>query len=197
MDLLTLLSDGFATSLSPFNLMIVILGVTAGLFIGAMPGLGSVNGVAIVLPLTFIVPPASAIILLAAIYYGAMYGGAISSILLGIPGASTAVATTFDGRPMAQKGEAALALIAAAFASFVGGTIAVILFTLFAVPLADVALAFGPAEEFALGISFGTKISVRSSACGSVQFHAAWFVWGCKTASVSRTCEECFSIRCR
>ena len=87
MDLLTLLSDGFATSLSPFNLMIVILGVTAGLFIGAMPGLGSVNGVAIVLPLTFIVPPASAIILLAAIYYGAMYGGAISSILLGIPGA--------------------------------------------------------------------------------------------------------------
>ena len=87
MDLLTLLSDGFATSLSPFNLMIVILGVTAGLFIGAMPGLGSVNGVAIVLPLTFVVPPASAIILLAAIYYGAMYGGAISSILLGIPGA--------------------------------------------------------------------------------------------------------------
>ena len=85
MDLLTLLSDGFATSLSPFNLMIVILGVTAGLFIGAMPGLGSVNGVAIVLPLTFVVPPASAIILLAAIYYGAMYGGAISSILLGIP----------------------------------------------------------------------------------------------------------------
>ena len=96
MDLLTLLSDGFATSLSPFNLMIVILGVTAGLFIGAMPGLGSVNGVAIVLPLTFIVPPASAIILLAAIYYGAMYGGAISSILLGIPGASTAVATTLS-----------------------------------------------------------------------------------------------------
>ena len=77
MDLLTLLSDGFATSLSPFNLLIVILGVTAGLFIGAMPGLGSVNGVAIVLPLTFVVPPASAIILLAAIYYGAMYGGCL------------------------------------------------------------------------------------------------------------------------
>ena len=81
-----------------------------------MPGLGSVNGVAIVLPLTFIVPPSSAIILLAAIYYGAMYGGAVSSILLGIPGASTAVATTFDGRPMAQKGQAGLALIAAAVA---------------------------------------------------------------------------------
>jgi putative tricarboxylic transport membrane protein len=150
MDVLALLADGFATSLSPLNLMIVVIGVTAGLFIGAMPGLGSVNGVAIVLPLTFIVPPSSAIILLAAIYYGAMYGGAISSILLGIPGASTAVATTFDGRPMAQQGKAGLALIAAAVASFVGGTISVVLFTLFAVPLADVALAFGPAEEFAL-----------------------------------------------
>ncbi|MFK7868132.1 MAG: tripartite tricarboxylate transporter permease [Roseobacter sp.] len=150
MDLLAHLADGFATSLSPLNLFIVIMGVTAGLFIGAMPGLGSVNGVAIVLPMTFIVPPSSAIILLAAIYYGAMYGGAISSILLGIPGASTAVATTFDGRPMAQQGKAGLALIAAASASFIGGTISVILFTLFAVPLADVALAFGPAEEFAL-----------------------------------------------
>ena len=150
MEVLSLLADGFATSLSPFNLFIVIIGVTAGLFIGAMPGLGSVNGVAIVLPLTFIVPPSSAIILLAAIYYGAMYGGAVSSILLGIPGASTAVATTFDGRPMAQKGQAGLALIAAAVASFVGGTISVILFTLFAAPLADIALSFGPAEEFAL-----------------------------------------------
>ena len=150
MDIFALLAEGFATSLSPLNLMIVILGVTAGLFIGAMPGLGSVNGVAIVLPLTFIVPPSSAIILLAAIYYGAMYGGAVSSVLLGIPGSSTAVATTFDGRPMAQKGQAGLALIAAAVASFVGGTISVVLFTLFAVPLADLALAFGPAEEFAL-----------------------------------------------
>ena len=150
MDIFALLAEGFATSLSPLNLMIVILGVTAGLFIGAMPGLGSVNGVAIVLPLTVIVPPSSAIILLAAIYYGAMYGGAVSSVLLGIPGSSTAVATTFDGRPMAQKGQAGLALIAAAVASFVGGTISVVLFTLFVVPLADLALAFGPAEEFAL-----------------------------------------------
>ncbi|MEL6509178.1 MAG: tripartite tricarboxylate transporter permease [Pseudomonadota bacterium] len=150
MDVFALLMEGFATSLSPLNLMIVLVGVTAGLFIGAMPGLGSVNGVAIVLPLTFIVPPSSAIILLAAIYYGAMYGGAVSSILLGIPGASTAVATTFDGRPMAQQGKAGLALIAAAVASFIGGTISVILFTVFAAPLADLALKFGPAEEFAL-----------------------------------------------
>jgi putative tricarboxylic transport membrane protein len=150
MEVLSLLAQGFATSLLPLNIGIVIVGVTVGLFIGAMPGLGSVNGVAIVLPLTFIVPPTSAIIFLAALYYGAMYGGAISSILLGIPGSSTAVATTFDGRPLAQQGKAGLALIAAAVASFIGGTISVILFTLFAVPLAEVALRFGPAENFAL-----------------------------------------------
>ncbi len=150
MEILSLLGQGFAVSLQPLNIAIVVVGVTLGLFVGAMPGLGSVNGVAIVLPLTFIVPPASAIIFLAALYYGAMYGGAISSILLGIPGASTAVATTFDGRPMAQQGKAGLALIAAAGASFVGGTISVVLFTLFAVPLADFSLRFGAAENFAL-----------------------------------------------
>ncbi|HSF64760.1 MAG TPA: tripartite tricarboxylate transporter permease [Paracoccaceae bacterium] len=150
MDVLSLLADGFATSLAPANLIIVILGVAAGIFIGAMPGLGPVNGVAIVLPLTFVVPPVSAMIFLAALYYGSMYGGAISSILLGIPGDSAAVATTFDGRPLARKGQAGLAIIAAATASFIGGTVAIILFTIFAVPLADVALLFGPAEEFAL-----------------------------------------------
>lgn len=150
MEVLSLLAQGFAVSMMPLNIGIVIVGVTVGLFVGALPGLGSVNGVAIALPLTFIVPPTSAIIFLAALYYGAMYGGAISSILLGIPGASTAVATTFDGRPMAQQGKAARALIAAAVASFIGGTLSVVLFTLFAIPLADLALLFGPAEYFAL-----------------------------------------------
>ncbi len=161
METLDLLLNGFAISLQPLNLAIIIAGVTVGLFIGAMPGLGSINGVAILLPITFVVPPTSAIIFLAAIYYGAMYGGAISSIMLGIPGASTAVATTFDGRPMALQGKADYALIAAAVASFVGGTISVILFTLFAPPLAEVALAFGPPEEFALMIlAFATFIGL-------------------------------------
>jgi putative tricarboxylic transport membrane protein len=150
MESFALLADGFSTSLLPLNLLVVTLGVAAGILIGAMPGLGPVNGIAIALPLTFIVPPTSAMIFLAALYYGAMYGGAITSILLGIPGDSAAVATTFDGRPLAQKGEAALAVIGAAVASFIGGTTAVILFTVLAVPLSDVALAFGPAEEFAL-----------------------------------------------
>ena len=161
METLQLLIDGFFVALSPLNLAMIIIGCIAGLFIGAMPGLGSVNGVAILLPMTFLVPPASAIIFLGALYYGAMYGGAISSIMLGIPGASTAVATTFDGRPMALQGNADKALVAAATASFAGGTISVILFTMFAPPLADVALAFGPPEEFALMmLAFATFIGL-------------------------------------
>ena len=161
MEIIQHLLDGFVVALQPTNLLLVIIGCAVGLFIGAMPGLGSVNGVAILLPVTFIVPPTSAIIFLAAIYYGAMYGGAISSIMLGIPGASTAVATTFDGRPLALKGMADKALVAAAVASFAGGTISVILFTGFAPPLAHVALSFGSPEEFALMmLAFGTFIGL-------------------------------------
>ncbi len=161
MEVFGLLIDGFVIAFQPLNLMLVVAGVVVGLFIGAMPGLGSVNGVAILLPLTFLVPPTSAIIFLAAIYYGAMYGGAISSIMLGIPGASTAVATTFDGRPLALKGLADKALVAAAAASFVGGTISILLFTMFALPLADVALAFGPPETFALMVlAFATFVGL-------------------------------------
>ena len=161
MEVLSLLGDGMLLSLQPLNLTMILIGVTVGLFIGAMPGLGSVNGVAILLPITFLVPPNSAIIFLAAIYYGAMYGGAVSSITLGIPGASTAVATTFDGRPLARQGRASLALVTAALASFVGGTVANVLFTLFAPLLASVALSFGPPEVFALMLlAFATFVGL-------------------------------------
>ena len=161
MEVLSFLADGLLLSLQPLNLILILAGVTVGLFIGAMPGLGSVNGVAILLPITFLVPPGSAIIFLAAIYYGAMYGGAISSVTLGIPGASTAVATTFDGRPMALNGRASLALVTAALASFVGGSVANILFTLFAPLLASVALSFGPPEIFALMLlAFATFVGL-------------------------------------
>lgn len=161
MEILGLLFDGMAVSLQPLNIGLILIGVTLGLFIGAMPGLGSVNGVAILLPVTFLVPPGSAIIFLAAIYYGAMYGGAISSITLGIPGASTAVATTFDGRPLALKGRASLALVTAAIASFIGGSVANILFTSFAPLLASVALSFGPPEIFALMLlAFATFVGL-------------------------------------
>ncbi len=161
MDILNLLIDGFFIAFQPLNLGVVVLGCAVGLFVGAMPGLGSVNGVAILLPMTFLVPPTAAIIFLAALYYGAMYGGAISSIMLGIPGASTAVATTFDGRPLALQGKADQALIAAATASFVGGTISVILFTLFAQQLAFVALLFGSPEILTLMLlAFATLIGL-------------------------------------
>lgn len=152
---------GILQSFEPLNLAMLVLGCTIGLFVGALPGLGSVNGVAILLPVTFLVPPNTAIIFLAAIYYGAMYGGAVSSITLGIPGASTAVATVFDGRPMAQSGRADQALVTAAVASFIGGTVSIILFTLFAPPLASFALKFGPQEEFALMVlAFATFIGL-------------------------------------
>lgn len=161
LETLGLLANGFTVVFEPQNLMLIIAGCALGIFIGAMPGLGSVNGVAILLPLTFLVPPTGAIIFLAAIYYGAMYGGAISSIMLGIPGASTAVATTFDGRPLAKQGMADKALTAAAVASFVGGSISVVLFTFFAPPLAHVALVFGAPEEFALMLlAFATFVGL-------------------------------------
>lgn len=160
-EILIHLWQGFAIAFEPVNLMLIIAGCTVGLFIGAMPGLGSVNGVAILLPLTFLVPPTGAIMFLAAIYYGAMYGGAISSIMLGIPGASTAVATTFDGRPLAKMGMADKALTAAAMASFVGGSISVLLFTFLAPPLAHVALSFGAPEEFSLMmLAFATFVGL-------------------------------------
>ncbi len=161
MEIIQHLSDGFFIAFEPLNLALILLGVVVGLFIGAMPGLGSVNGVAILLPMTFLVPPTSAIIFLAALYYGAMYGGAISSITLGIPGASTAVATTFDGRPLALRGDADKALIAAALASFFGGTLSIVLFTGFAPPLASIALDFGDQEIFALMLlAFATFVGL-------------------------------------
>ncbi len=175
MEILSLLIDGILASLEPLNLVLIVIGVSIGLFIGAMPGLGSVNGVAILLPATFLVPPTSAMIFLAALYYGAMYGGAISSITLGIPGASTAVATTFDGRPLALKGQANRALVTAAIASFIGGTIANLLFTGFAPPLAAVALKFGSPEIFALMLlAFATFVGLGGDDIAKTIFSIAF-----------------------
>lgn len=166
MDVLLSLYGGILIALEPVNLGLAVIGVIVGLFVGAMPGLGSVNGVAILLPFTFIIQSftggaTSPMIFLASIYYGAMYGGAISSITLGIPGASTAVATTFDGRPMALAGKAHVALVAAAIASFIGGTFSNIMFTAFAPALASVALSFGDPEVFALMLlAFATFVGL-------------------------------------
>ncbi|MCF2522488.1 tripartite tricarboxylate transporter permease [Bradyrhizobium sp. G127] len=144
------LFHGFATVLQPFNILVMIIGIVLGVIIGVLPGLGGANGVAILLPLTFSMPPTSAIIMLSCIYWGALFGGAITSVLFNIPGEPWSVATTFDGHPMAQKGKAGEALTAAFTSSFVGALFAVIMITLVAPLVAKFALQFGPAEKFAV-----------------------------------------------
>ncbi|MEN8832450.1 MAG: tripartite tricarboxylate transporter permease [Pacificibacter sp.] len=154
METLSLLASGFTVALSPLNLFLLFSGCFVGTLIGALPGLGPVNGVAILIPLTFAfgLDATSSLILLSAVYFGTMYGGRISSILLNIPGDEPAVMTTLDGYPMAQKGRAADALALSGVASFVGATVAVIGLSLFAPMLARAAIHFGPADYFALYI---------------------------------------------
>src|ERR671925_166457 len=144
------LFHGFAVVLTPFNLMLMLVGITLGVVIGVLPGLGGANGVAILLPLTFSMPPTSAIILLTSLYWGALFGGAITSILFNIPGEPWSVATTFDGYPLARQGQGGQALTAAFTSSFVGALFSIVLITLFAPILAEIALRFGPPEFFAI-----------------------------------------------
>ena len=150
MEELVNLFHGFAVALQPFNIMVMVVGIVLGVVIGVLPGLGGANGVAILLPLTFSMPPTSAIIMLSCIYWGALFGGAITSILFNIPGEAWSVATTFDGYPMAQQGQAAEALTAAFTSSFVGSLVAVLLITFLAPGIASFALQFGPPEFFAV-----------------------------------------------
>jgi putative tricarboxylic transport membrane protein len=144
------LFHGFAVALTPFNLLLMFIGVTLGVIIGVLPGLGGANGIAILLPLTFSIPPTSAIIMLSCIYWGALFGGAITSVLFNIPGEPWSVATTFDGYPMAQQGRAGEALTAAFTSSFVGALFAVMMITFIAPLVADFALEFGPPEFFSV-----------------------------------------------
>src|SRR6266542_2457546 len=144
------LSHGFQIAVTPFNLFITVLGITLGTVIGVLPGLGGANGVAILLPLTFRMPPTSAIILLTSLYWGALFGGAITSVLFNIPGEPWSVATTFDGYPLARQGQGGQALTASFTSSFVGALFATVLITFFAPLLAEIALKFGPPEFFAI-----------------------------------------------
>ncbi len=141
---------GFQIAITPFNLFVAVIGITLGTIIGVLPGLGGANGVAILLPLTFRMPPTSAIILLTSLYWGALFGGAITSVLFNIPGEPWSVATTFDGYPLAKAGQGGQALTAAFTSSFVGALFSTMLITFFAPILADVALKFGPPEIFAI-----------------------------------------------
>ena len=144
------LMHGFSVVLQPHNILLMVIGIVLGVIVGVLPGLGGANGVAILLPLTFSMSPTSAIIMLSCIYWGALFGGAITSILFNIPGEPWSVATTFDGYPMAQQGRAGEALTAAFTSSFVGALFAVIMITLVAPLVASFALRFGPAEIFSV-----------------------------------------------
>lgn len=150
MEELNALFGGFAVALTWQNVMYMFIGTILGVLIGTLPGLGGANGVAILLPLTFSMNPVSAIIMLSCIYWGALFGGAITSILFNIPGEPWSVATTFDGYPMAQKGQPGESLTAAFTSSFVGAFVAVLMITFLAPMVAKFALKFGPAEFFAV-----------------------------------------------
>ncbi|MDO2952035.1 tripartite tricarboxylate transporter permease [Aeromonas simiae] len=152
MDTWFYLAQGFAVALTPENLLIALIGCFIGTVVGLLPGLGPINGVAILLPLAFALklPPESALILLATVYIGCEYGGRISSILLNVPGEAAAIMTALDGYPMAKQGRAGVALSISAVSSFVGSLLAIGGIILFAPALARWSLAFGPAEYFAL-----------------------------------------------
>ncbi len=176
METLSLLADGFSVALTWQNLGLAMLGCMLGTIIGALPGLGPSNGVAILIPLvvSFGLDATAALVLLTSVYYGAMYGGRISSILLNIPGDEPALMTTLDGYPMAKQGKAAEALVLSGVASFVGAFLATIGLIILAPVLARVAYLFGPAEYFALymlafctlgGVAAGNQAKSVIAAC--------------------------------
>jgi putative tricarboxylic transport membrane protein len=149
-DTLQSLLYGFSVSLTPMNLLYCAAGVVLGTIVGVLPGIGPLGGITILLPITFGMEPVAAIIMLAGIYYGAMYGGSTTSILVNIPGEAASVVTCFDGYQMARQGRAGPALSIAAFGSYIAGTLSVLGLMLLAPLLARLALKFGPPEQFAL-----------------------------------------------
>ena len=148
MDIFDTLILGLTVAIQPINIVYLLIGVMVGMFVGIIPAFGPAAGLAILLPITFGMEPTGAVMMLAAIYYGAMYGGTITSILLNTPGESATIASTFDGYPLAQQGRAGPALVMQAVASFVGGTLGVILITVLAPLFSNVARSFGPPEFF-------------------------------------------------
>jgi putative tricarboxylic transport membrane protein len=164
MDILGQLATGFGAAISPTNLLMAALGSLLGTLVGVLPGLGPTAAIAILFPLTTVLPPVPAIIMLAGIYYGAMYGGSTTAILLNIPGEVASVPTCLEGYPMAQQGRGGVALGIAAIGSFFAGTLGVVALTFFAPFLADQALRFGPPEYFGLMVLAFTVVASLSSA---------------------------------
>src|SRR5512135_1794313 len=163
MDFFQSMVMGFQVALQPNNLLFCFIGVLIGTLVGVLPGLGPVAAISLLLPTTFHITPVSAVIMLAGIYYGAMYGGSTTSILVNIPGEASSVVTCLDGYQMARQGRAGPALGIAAFASFIAGTVAVIGLMLVAPPLAEMALRFGPPEYFSLMIVGLTLVTYLAS----------------------------------
>ena len=150
MDVLQHVLNGFAVAVQPINLLYVFIGCVLGTVIGVLPGIGPSAGIAMLLPIATGMEPTSALIMIAGMYYGAMYGGSTTAILINTPGESGSVMTTIDGYQMAKNGRAGAALAISAIASFIAGTLGIVLLTFLAVPLSEVALYFGPAEYFTL-----------------------------------------------
>ncbi|ETD72854.1 hypothetical protein V757_01715 [Pelistega indica] len=152
-DLLNNLALGFSVAVTPENLMYAFLGCLLGTLIGVLPGIGPVPTIAMLLPLTYVLPPVAGLIMLAGIYYGSQYGGSTTAILVALPGETSAVVTVLDGHQMAKNGRAGAALSIAALGSFFAGCVATILLAAFAPPLASIAFKFGPAEYFSLMVT--------------------------------------------
>ena len=152
MDLIANLSMGFGVAFTPINLLYAFIGCMLGTLIGVLPGIGPVATIAMLLPATYALPPVSALIMLAGIYYGAQYGGSTTAILVNLPGESSSVVTTIDGYQMARKGRAGPALAAAGLGSFFAGSVGTLILAAFAPPLTELAFKFGPAEYFSLMI---------------------------------------------
>src|SRR5690606_33999984 len=156
---------GMSVALTPMNVLLMFVGVFLGVLVGVRPGLGAANGIAILLPLTFNMDPVSAIIMLSCIYWGSLFGGAITAIVFNIPGCSYSVATTFDGYPMAKRGMAGEALTTSFTASFFGALFAILLITFIAPTIADFALSFGPPEFFGIMVlTFCAFLSIGKEA---------------------------------
>ncbi len=172
----------FLSALTPFNLGLALFGVVAGTIVGSIPGLTATMALAVLVPITFSMDPASALILLGAIYTGAIYGGAYAAILLNTPGTPSAIATTFDGYPMAKRGDGDLAVALACFASVVGGLVGAFSLLLLAPPLSKVALAFGPIEYFWLSI-FGLSL-IASLSTGNLMKGLAGGAFGMLLSTV-------------
>ena len=150
MDLIANLATGFGVAFTPINLMYCLIGCILGTLIGVLPGIGPVATIAMLLPATYALPPVSALIMLAGIYYGAQYGGSTTAILVNLPGESSSVVTMIDGYQMARKGRAGPALAAAGLGSFFAGSVGTLILAAFAAPLTELAFKFGPAEYFSL-----------------------------------------------